>query len=132
MSTELEYLTYATLLTALLWAPYTMNMISVRGLMDAVGYPENPAPLSPWAQRLKAAHYNAIENLVVFGALVLIANALDVTGDAIAWSSVFYFWARLVHAIAYTFAVPFVRTVAFIVGFGSQLCVAWQILFAQM
>ena len=67
MTTELTYLTWVTTLTALIWIPYILNMIMVRGLVDAVGYPEDPAPLSPWAASMKAAHSNAVENLVVFG-----------------------------------------------------------------
>jgi len=128
VNTELTYLTYVTILTALLWIPYVLNMIMVRGLMDAVGYPENPRPLAGWATRLKSAHYNAVENLVVFAALVLVANSLGLNGPATAASSMVYFWARVVHVGAYTFAIPFVRTLAFVVGFLSQLCIAWQII----
>ena len=76
----------------------------------------------------QSAHVNAVENLVVFAPLVLIANARGITGAAIATSAAVYFWARVVHAIAYTFAVPWVRTLAFTVGFLSQACIAWQIL----
>ena len=128
MKTELLYLTLVTVLTGLLWVPYIIDRALVRGLMDAVGYPENPKPQSPWAQRLMKAHANAVENLVVFAPLVLLANALGITGAAIATSAAVYFWARLVHAASYTFAVPWVRTLAFTVGFLSQACIAWQLL----
>ena len=67
MTVELTYLTWVATFTAIIWIPYILNMIMVRGLIDAVGYPENPKPLAPWATRMKAAHYNAVENLVVFG-----------------------------------------------------------------
>lgn len=128
MSTELQYLTYVALLTGLMWIPYILNLVSVRGLLDAVGYPENPRPLAGWAQRLKAAHYNAVENLVVFAALVLTAQIAGVTNEATAVCAVTYFWARIVHATAYTFAIPWVRTLAFAVGVSAELCIAAQIL----
>lgn len=128
MNVELTYLALTSLLTGLLWAPYILNAIFIRGLVNAAGYPENPQPLSKWAQRLKAAHYNAVENLVVFAALVLIAQAAGIHDAAIATSAMVYFWARVVHAAAYTFAVPWVRTGAFLVGLGAQLCIAWHIL----
>ncbi len=128
MALELKYLAWVTVLTALLWVPYILNMIIVRGIRDAVGYPDNPKPLAPWAQRLKAAHYNAIENLVVFATLVLIAVAAGVHKPAIAGAALVYFWARAAHAVAYTLAVPWVRTLAFTVGVGCQFCVAWLIL----
>jgi uncharacterized MAPEG superfamily protein len=128
MSIELKYLTWTALLTVLMWIPYILNTIMVRGLVDAVGYPENPKPLASWARRMKAAHYNAVENLVVFVALVLIADALNIRNEATAAACATYFWARLVHLLVYTFGIPWLRTLAFAVGFVSCLVLAWQIL----
>lgn len=128
MKTELLYLVLVTTLTAVIWIPYILDRIAVRGLMDAVGYPENPKPQSPWATRMMAAHENAVENLVVFGALVLAAHAAGVSNSATVLACAVYFWARVVHLLAYTFAVPWVRTLAFAVGFGSQATLAWQLL----
>ena len=128
MKPELFYLALVTALTGLLWVPYIVDRLLVRGLLDAVGYPENPKPQSPWARRLMKAHSNAVENLVVFAPLVLLAHATGITGPAIATSAAVYFWARLVHALAYTFAVPWVRTLSFTAGFLAQACIAWQLL----
>ncbi len=128
MKTELMYLVLVTTLTALIWIPYILDRIAVWGLMDTVGYPKNPKPQSPWAQRMLAAHANAIENLVVFAVLVLAAHVAGVSNSATALACSVYFWARVVHLAAYTFAVPWVRTLAFVVGFGSQMTLAWQLL----
>ena len=103
MSVELRYLALTCVLTGLLWVPYILNEIAVRGLVEAVGYPHNPKPLAPSAQRMKAAHYNAVENLVVFAALVLVAEIAGIRSAAIASCAVVYFWSRVVHATAYTF-----------------------------
>lgn len=127
MSTELCYLAMVTTFTALMWIPYVLNMIAVRGVMDAVGYPEDPKPLSPWAQRMKAAHYNAVENLVVFAALVLIAQLTGAIGYITATACMVYFWARVVHFLAYTARVPWLRTLSFFVGFVCQIAIAWEI-----
>ncbi|HTP71669.1 MAG TPA: MAPEG family protein [Burkholderiaceae bacterium] len=128
MKTELLYLAYVTAFTGLLWVPYILDRVAVWGLMDAVGYPADPKPQSPWAQRLKKAHANAVENLVVFAALVLAAQAAGVTSAAIGTAAVVYFWARVVHALSYTFALPWVRTLSFTVGFICQAVVAWQLI----
>lgn len=128
MSPELKYLALSAVLTGLLWVPYILNEIMVRGLTDAVGYPENPKPLAKWAQRLKAAHYNAVENLVVFAALVLVASVAGIHEAAVATAACVYFWARVVHAVAYTLGVPWVRTLSFAVGFAMQMWVAGVIL----
>ncbi|HEY8048715.1 MAG TPA: MAPEG family protein [Ramlibacter sp.] len=128
MKTELWYLALVTAFTGLLWVPYILDRTKVWGLMDTVGYPANPKPQSEWAQRLKKAHYNAVENLVLFAALVLVANAAGISDAAIAGSAKVYFWARVLHAVAYTAGWPWVRTLAFTAGWLSCVCIAWQVL----
>ncbi|MGY8813119.1 MAG: MAPEG family protein [Gammaproteobacteria bacterium] len=130
MNTELTYLAYVTILTSLLWIPYIINTVSVRGLKDAVGYTNEQKPIAPWASRMKCAHYNAIENLVVFASLVLIANTMGISSNGIQAACVVYFWARVAHAISYTMAIPLARTLSFAAGFLSQMCIAWHIIAA--
>ena len=128
MKTELWYLVLVTALTGVLWIPYILDRVLVWGLVDAVGYPTNPKPQSLWAQRLMRAHANAVENLVVFAALVLAAQVAGVSNNAIAMAAMVYFWARLVHAVVYTFGIPWLRTIAFTVGWVCQAVIAWQLL----
>ena len=128
MKPEMTYLVWVTILTALVWIPYVLDRIAAWGLPDTVGYPEAPKPQSPWAKRMKAAHANAIENLVIFATLVLVANAVGISNGATAFAASLYFWARLVHLVAYTLALPWVRTLAFAGGFAAQAIFAWQIL----
>jgi uncharacterized MAPEG superfamily protein len=128
MSSELLSLVWVSVFTAILWIPYTLNMIVVRGLVDAVGYPADPKPLAGWAQKMKAAHANAIENLAVFAALVLVANAAGVSNETTVLACTVYFWARVVHFFAYAFAIPWVRTLAFVTGFACQAAIALQLI----
>src|SRR6188472_2628965 len=120
MKTELQSLVWVTILTAVMWIPYVLDRVAVLGLRDTVGYPLEPKPQSPWARRMKAAHDNAVENLVVFAALVLVANTLGISNGVTALAASLYFWARFVHVIAYTFALPWIRTLAFVAGFVAQ------------
>ena len=128
MTTELYYLTTAAILTAFLWVPYILNVIAKNSVSDAVGYGD--LEMSPWAARLKKAHYNAVENLAPFAAVILVAHAMSVSGEATAMSAAVFFWSRVVHAVAYTFAIPWVRTLAFIAAWAAIMCIAWQILAA--
>ncbi len=128
MNTELTWLTYVTVLTGLLWLPYILDRILVRGLLQAVGYPADPKPQSAWAQRLMKAHSNAVENLAVFAPLVLVANAAGLHGGVIATACMVYFWARVVHALAYAFAIAWVRTLAFAAGVAAQMTIAIHLL----
>lgn len=127
MNSELMWLTWVTALTAVMWVPYILNTIAVRGLVDAVGYPDDPKPLAPWAQKMKAAHYNSVENLVVFATLVLIATAAGISNATTELACQVYFWARVVHVLAYTFAIPWVRTLAFAAGFICQVALILQL-----
>lgn len=65
MTTELLYLMLVTALSGLLWLPYILDRIAVRGLSAAVGYPDDPKPQSAWAVRLVKAHVNAVENAAI-------------------------------------------------------------------
>ena len=122
MTSELVSLTWVAALSALMWIPYILNTIMVRGLVDAVGYPEDPKPLAGWAERMKKAHYNSVENLVLFATLVLVAHAAGISNETTVLVCKVYFWARVVHLISYTLAIPWVRTLSFAVGWLS--CVA--------
>jgi len=128
ITTELSYLTWTTIITALMWMPYVLNLIAVRGLVAAVSYPVDPKPLAPWAARMKQAHANAIENLVVFATLVLVAHIAGVNNEVTAIACAVYFWARVVHFVVLGFRIPWIRTLSFVTGFGCQLALAWQIL----
>ena len=128
MKPELYYLTLTAALTGLLWVPYILDRIMTWGLIPAVGYPDSPPAQSAWARRLMKAHANAIENLVIFAALVLVAQDINLSNSTTATAAMVYFWARLVHVVAYTFAIAWVRTLAFTAGWLCYMAIAWQIL----
>lgn len=122
MSKELLWLTLTVILTGVMWVPYILDRIMVRGLMGAMANPSrNDKPQSPWAQRLYFAHTNAIENLVPFATLVLILNAMHHSTQSTVIACAVYFWARLAHAIIYTMGVPVLRTLSFAFGFLAQV-----------
>ena len=128
MKSEMTSLVLATTLTGLLWMPYVLNRIVVRGITSTVGYPVDPPRLAPWAERLRSAHANAVENLVVFAALALAAHGLNISTPATALAGSLYLWSRVAHAVTYTLGVPWLRTLAFLGGFTAQMLVAWQLL----
>ena len=128
MTPELTKLTWVLALNAIIWLPYVLNRIMVWGLVDAVGYPENPKPLAPWAERARKAHYNAVENLVVFAAAVFILNAAGVSNDVTVMACTVYFWARLVHYIVYTAGIPWLRTLSYAVGWICNVVLILELL----
>ena len=125
MSVELFWLTLTTVLTGLIWIPYILDRIAVRGPAGAMANP-SPAdkPQSPWAQRMMAAHANAIENLVIFAVLVLTAHALMISSPMTIFACALYFWSRLAHLVVYTLGIPVLRTLTFAGGFAAQAMLA--------
>ena len=129
MTTELWYLSLTAGFTSLMWVPYILNAMAVRGVMATLGNPRADAPdLSPWAARAKRAHANAIENLVVFAALVLVASATPVSNDLTVGAAAAYFWSRVAYHFIYIAGIPVLRTLSFLVGFGCQIALASQLL----
>ena len=128
MTSELMSLSLVLALHLVMWVPYVVNTIAVRGLTDALGYPDNPSRIAPWAERMKAAHYNSVENLVVFSALVFIVNTAAISNDVTVLACQMYFWARLGHALFYTFAIPVHRTLAFAMSWLCQVALLMQII----
>lgn len=122
MTKELMWLTLTVALTGVLWIPYVIDRIVVRGLMGAMANPSrDDKPQSPWAQRLYFAHTNAVDNLVVFAPLVLILDIMSHSTQSTVIACAVYFWARLAHAIVYALGIPVLRTLAFAVGFVAQV-----------
>ncbi|MGI8524677.1 MAG: MAPEG family protein [Pseudolabrys sp.] len=128
MSRELMWLTLTVILTGLLWVPYILDRIMVRGVMGAMANPSrHDKPQAPWAQRLYFAHTNAVENLIIFAPLVLILDAQGHSTMSTALACAVYFWARVAHVIVYAMGVPVLRTLAFTVGFLAQVALVFAV-----
>jgi uncharacterized MAPEG superfamily protein len=122
MSKELFWLTLTVAMTGLIWVPYILDRMMVRGMMGTLANPSpSDAPQTAWAQRMMASHANAVENLVVFASLVLIAQDLNISTGATVFACALYFWSRLAHVVVYTLGIPVARTLAFTGGFVAQV-----------
>lgn len=121
LSPELSYLTLSAGLTGILWVPIIVNRLREMGPWKALKNPEpDVRPEANWAYRLAAAHRNAIENLVVFAPLATAVHQLGLGTSGSAVAVAVYFWSRVAHALIYTFGIPLLRTLAFVLGFGAQ------------
>lgn len=122
---ELYWLVLTIILTALLWVPYILQLVVQLGPVQAIWDPTGAHPHDQdWALRAKRAHYNAVENLVVFAPLVILVAMTDVGTSLTQSAAAIYFFARLAHYILHVFAVPVLRTVVFVVGFVCQMILA--------
>jgi len=127
LTTELYWMVLTLVMTALFWLPYILNRIGELGVWTTLSIPQIN-PKAPWAERLMRAHANAVENLAIFAPLVLAVQMTGMNTFATATACMVYFYARLVHVVAYVAAVPVLRTVAFTVGFFCQMVLALTLL----
>jgi len=127
----LYWLTLTALFTSFIWAVYVLNRFAAVGIFETLGNPKAGWPaLAEWAQRAKAAHTNAIENLIVFAPMVLVATILpsDNLHQTVGYLAEIYFFARVAHFITYTLGIAYVRTLAFLTGVYAQIALAVSIL----
>lgn len=132
MQNEIFWLTLTLLATGLMWVPYILNLFFVNGIIDPVFRPYGGdfKPISEWAQRARAAHYNAVENLVVFAPLVVLCHIYQdkVNIGAVVTAAMIYFIVRVLHYIVYALGLPGLRTIFFLVGVGVNVFLALQVL----
>lgn len=128
MKNEIFWLTLTIIITAVFWIPYILNRIAEHTLIPALRNPNRDArPQSQWANRMMYAHENAVENMVLFAPLVLAVHILGLSSSTTILAAMVYFYARVAHYLLYTFGIPYLRTIAFFVGFLSQMTLAYTI-----
>lgn len=125
MKSEIFWLSITAMMTGVMFAPYVLDRFMVRGIMGTLANPgPDDKPQSAWAQRAQRAHMNAVENLVVFAALVAAAQFAGVSTHLTVVGCIIYFWSRLVHYIVYTLGIPGLRTLAFLGGVLGEVLIA--------
>jgi uncharacterized MAPEG superfamily protein len=128
MSVELRYLAYTALLTAALWIPYIISQVQTNGLLTPANYVDpTPRKVPLWGMRANRAHVNAVEAFAPFAALVLIAHVAGKENAMTAFWAISFFWLRVIHAVVYLAGAPFIRTVAFTLGFVAVCGLFWEV-----
>lgn len=90
--------------------------ISQNGLMAQAGNRDKLAEPTVLRKRLLRLSANMQENLVLFAIVVLVASAAGVSNDTTAMGAMVFFYARVGHAIIYTFGWPVIRPLFFFAG----------------
>ena len=128
MTVELNYLAYTAMLSAALWVVYIASQVQTNGLLTPQNYVDPaPRPVPLWGQRAHRAYLNAVEAFAPFATLVLILHVTNQENGTTAFLTMAYFWLRVVHAAVYWFAVPYVRTISFTLGFLCVVGLFWQV-----
>ncbi|HKM87743.1 MAG TPA: MAPEG family protein [Xanthobacteraceae bacterium] len=118
MSPELKYLALTAMLTASLWIPYIAAQVITNGFLAAQNYVDpTPRPVPLWGKRADRLYLNAVETFAPFAALVVLIQLAGKNDSMTAFWAMSYFWLRAAHAVVYLAAIPFVRTIIFVLGY---------------
>ena len=110
MPIELKLLVWSAALA------FMQCLVAVTGAYLQVGLPtlagnrEKMPAMIGWAGRAERAHRNMLQSLVLFTALVLVAQATGRLDGTTALGAQLFFWARLAYAGVYLAGLPWVRT----------------------
>lgn len=131
MTTDLTYLAYTAILTAGLWIPYIVCQVMTNGFLGPVNYRDpTPRPVPLWGKRADRAYLNAVEVFAPFAVLVIVVHLAGKSNAMTAFWVTWFFWMRLIHAVVYWFAIPYVRTLVFTAGFVAVAGIFWELLLA--
>jgi len=121
MTLELKLLVWSTALSLIQMLIAVLAAIAQVGLLPLVGNRENLQAFEGWAGRAQRAHRNMLESLIIFAALVLVAQFAGKTNVVTALGAQLFFWSRLAYAPVYVIGIPWLRT-GFCGAFRSQGC----------
>jgi uncharacterized MAPEG superfamily protein len=128
MTTDLKFLALTALLTASLWIPYIACQVITNGFLSGENYVDPaPRPVPLWGKRADRTYINAVETFAPFAAMVIVAALAGKANGMTAFWAQWFFWMRLVHAGVYLAAIPYVRTLAFTLGYVAVVGIFWEI-----
>ena len=129
LTPELYWLTLTVLMTGLMWVPYIINRVVEQGMGFALWDPQGETKTQhAWAERMARAHNNAVENLIIFVPLVLTLQFTQLNNELTALACSIYFFSRLAHYVVFSFGVPVLRVLAFMISVAAQLALAVTLL----
>jgi len=110
MTPDLKLLVWAVALTLVQSVIAVLGAIQEVGLPPLAGNRENLQPITGWAGRAARAHRNMLESLILFAALVLVAQVAGRANAMTALGAEVFFWARVVYVPVYVIGIPWART----------------------
>jgi uncharacterized MAPEG superfamily protein len=128
MTLELKLLVWSTALALIQMLIAVLAAIAQAGVLPLVGNRENLPTFEGWAGRAQRAHRNMLESLIIFAALVLVAQFAGKTNVVTALGAQLFFWGRLAYAPVYVIGIPWLRTGLWGVSFVGLLQILSQIL----
>ena len=104
--------------------------INQNGLMTQAGSRDHLAEPTILRLRLQRLTANMQENLVMFAAVVLVANAAGVSNETTVMGASIFLYARVAHAIVYAFGWPMIRPLLYFASLYGMVIIVLAVLSA--
>ncbi len=127
MPLELQLLVWSVALAFIVMLIAVSGAILQVGLPKLAGNREGLADCTGLPGRSQRAHRNMLENLVLFAALVLVAQATGRLNAMTALGAQLFFWGRVAHAVIYIAGIPWLRTAAWTVSVVGLIMIFLQV-----
>lgn len=128
MSVELMMLLYSAILLFVIILVQAGLAIAQNGLLAQAGSRDSLPEPTVLRMRLQRLSANMQENLVMFAAVVLVANAAGVANETTAVGASIFLYARIVHAIIYAFGWPMIRPLFYFISLYGMAIIALEVL----
>ncbi len=117
----------STILFFIIIIAQALVAIGQNGLSAQAGSRDNLAAPTVLRKRLQRLTVNFQENLLMFGLVVLIAHAADVSNNQTVLGASLFFYARVAHAFVYAFGLPWIRPLFWFVSFAGLAMIVLQL-----
>jgi uncharacterized MAPEG superfamily protein len=128
MSVELMMLLYSAILLFAIILAQAGLAISQNGLMEQAGSRDSLPEPTVLRLRLLRLTANMQENLVMFAAVVLVANAAGVSNEMTVMGASIFLYSRVAHAIVYAAGWPMIRPLFYFASLSGMIIIALQVL----
>ena len=128
MSVELMMLLYSAILLLAIILAQAGLAISQNGLMEQAGSRDSLPEPTLLRLRLLRLTANMQENLVMFAAVVLVANAAGVSNETTVMGASIFLYSRVAHAVIYAAGWPMIRPLFYFAGLFSMGIIALEVL----
>ena len=128
MTVEFKLLIWSLGLTFVQMLVAVVGTILYLGLPRAAGNRERLPEFLGWTGRARRAHFNMIENMVLFAPLIIIADIAGRDNGMTELGAELFFYARLAYAVIYLAGIPYLRTLAWAVSAVGLVLIFLQLL----
>ena len=132
MTIELTMLAWSTVLLIVLIMTSANANVMAMGMEWGFGNRDTPSTVSGWGARARRTYLNHMENLLIFGLLVIVAHLANVHTDLTVMGAQLFLAARIAYAAIYIAGISAmgIRTLAYFAGLVGTIMIAYAVLAA--